>query len=223
MQGRDDGFRYPYVVVHVAVSVDGATGGFEPEVARFYELARIWQEDVTLTGADTILAQEQALAGAPRPGPAADAPLLAVVDGRRRVRAWDALRDCGHWSGVLALRAGATRAHVKAQPVRELVTGVERVDLAAALAALGDQEGAGMVRVDSGGTLVGALLHRSLVDELSLLVHPCVADAAEHRHRYGPAPAPALTLERVASEPLDHGLVWLRYRVVRPTGRAARG
>ena len=29
----------PYVVAHVAVSVDGATTGLEPDVGRFYELA----------------------------------------------------------------------------------------------------------------------------------------------------------------------------------------
>ena len=102
--------RRPHVVAHVAVSLDGATTGFEPDVGRFYELARTWSEDVTLAGADTVLAQEEALAAAPRPGPAADAPLLAVVDGRGRVRQWEALRDCGHWSGVIALRAFATAA-----------------------------------------------------------------------------------------------------------------
>ena len=84
---------FPHVVVHAAVSLDGATGGFEPDVAAFYELAHAFNEDVTLVGADTILAQEEALAGAPRPGPTEGAPLLAVVDGRERVSEWEALRD----------------------------------------------------------------------------------------------------------------------------------
>jgi 2,5-diamino-6-(ribosylamino)-4(3H)-pyrimidinone 5'-phosphate reductase len=202
----------PYVVVHVAVSLDGATTGFDPDVGRFYSLAGTWREDVTLAGADTILAQEKALAGEPRPGPAADGPLLAVVDGRGRVRQWDALRDCGHWSGVLALHAAATPARSRGRCVRELVTGVERVDLAAALAALGEREGAGVVRVDSGGALIGALLGGGLVDELSLLVHPCVAGAAGDRAWHGSGPLPALALECLASERFDDGLVWLRYR-----------
>jgi 2,5-diamino-6-(ribosylamino)-4(3H)-pyrimidinone 5'-phosphate reductase len=191
----------PHVVVHVAVSLDGATTGFEADVARFYALAGTWREDVTLVGADTILAQEEALAAAPRPGPAADGPLLAVVDGRARVREWDALRDCGHWSGVVALRARATSGEV-----REIVTDSERVDLGAALAALGGR----VVRVDSGGELTGALLRDGLVDELSLLVHPCLAAG---RRWHGSAPAPPLALERLAAEPLEDGLVWLRYRL----------
>ena len=111
----------PYVVVHVAVSLDGATGGFEPDVAAFYELANAFDEDVALVGADTILAQEEALAGAPRPGPTAGAPLLAVVDSRGRVSAWEALRDCGHWSDVVALRAAETPEGAAPAP-RELAT-----------------------------------------------------------------------------------------------------
>ena len=58
----------PYVVAHMAVSLDGATTGFDVDVAQFYTVAKLWEEDVTLAGADTILAQEQRLADAPRPG-----------------------------------------------------------------------------------------------------------------------------------------------------------
>jgi 2,5-diamino-6-(ribosylamino)-4(3H)-pyrimidinone 5'-phosphate reductase len=165
-------------------------------VARFYALAGTWKEDVTLVGADTILAQAEALASVPLPGPAPDGPLLAVVDSRRRVGAWDALRDCGHWSRVLALR-GETPG--------------ERVDLAAALSALAEQDDARRVRVDSGGALAGALLREGLVDELSLLVHPVIAGGERRWH--GRTPAPALTLERLAGESFDDGVVWLRYRV----------
>src|SRR5918999_4675036 len=112
-----------YVVAHIAVSVEGATTGFEPDVGRFYELAGTWREDVTLAGSDTILAQEQALASAPRPGPAEGGPLLAVVDGRGRVREWEALRDVGHWSDVLALYAEATPRRPGSGSVQELVVG----------------------------------------------------------------------------------------------------
>jgi 2,5-diamino-6-(ribosylamino)-4(3H)-pyrimidinone 5'-phosphate reductase len=165
-------------------------------VARFYALAGTWKEDVTLVGADTILAQAEALASVPLPGPAPDGPLLAVVDSRRRVGAWDALRDCGHWSRVLALR-GETPG--------------ERVDLAAALSALAEQDDARRVRVDSGGALAGALLREGLVDELSLLVHPRVTGAAGDHSWHGSVPSPTLSLERLTSESLAGGLVWLRY------------
>src|SRR5918999_835909 len=115
-----------YVVAHIAVSVEGATTGFEPNVGRFYELAGTWREDVTLAGADTILAQEEALASAPRPGPAEGGPLLAVVDGQGRVREWEALRDVGHWSDVLALHAAATPPRLAGRAVAEVVSGGDR-------------------------------------------------------------------------------------------------
>jgi 2,5-diamino-6-(ribosylamino)-4(3H)-pyrimidinone 5'-phosphate reductase len=186
----------PHVVVHVAASLDGATTGFEPDVGRFYELAGVWQEDVTLAGADTILAQEEALRDAPRPGPAGNGPLLAVVDSRGRVSEWDALRDCGHWSGVVRLRGDDEGG---------------RVDLAAALDGLADRQGARVVRVDSGGALTGALLRAGLVDELSLLVHPVLAGSGHQWH--GTEPPPARALECSGCEALDGGLVWLRYAI----------
>lgn len=173
------------------MSLDGATGGFEPDLKAYYELAGTFGEDVTLTGADTILAQEAALAEAPMPGPTAGAPLLAVVDSRGRVTAWDALRDCGHWSGVVALRS--------------------RSSLVADIEALGGD----VVRVDSGGTLNGALLRAGVVDEVSLLVHPVVV--GEGRRWWGAAPGVGLSLRAVERR---DGLVWLRYAVAGRTSAA---
>jgi 2,5-diamino-6-(ribosylamino)-4(3H)-pyrimidinone 5'-phosphate reductase len=82
---------------------------------------------------------------------------------------------------VIALRAFATAAPANHGPERVLFTGEERVDLVAVLAMLAEREGAGVVRVDSGGALTGALLDAGLVDELSLLVHPCVVGGATDR------------------------------------------
>ncbi|GAA2626245.1 RibD family protein, partial [Actinomadura fulvescens] len=203
----------PYVVVHVAVSLDGAATGFEPDVGRFYELAASWDEDATLAGADTILAQEPALASAPQPGPAENGPVLIVVDGQGRVREWEALRNVGHWSDVLALHSDATPARPPGRDVRELVVGRDRVDLAAALTAIGELDGINTVRVDSGGALNGALLQAGLVDEISLLVHPRMAGPQETQFWYGPQPVSIDRLERIDSQSLDDGLIWLRYRV----------
>lgn len=208
------------VVVHVAVSLDGATTGFTPDIGRFYGLLATWAEDVTLAGGDTILAQEAALAEASMPGPTPGAPVLAVVDGRRRVSGWAALRDCGYWSDVVAIRADASPGG-EATPVAEIVAGSGeggRVDLGAALAALARDRGARVVRVDSGGGLIGALLRAGLVDELSLLVHPCLVGAAGDRRWWGSEPAPAAGLTRVAGEAFDDGVVWLRYAVAAAPG-----
>ncbi|GLZ03023.1 hypothetical protein Acsp03_04900 [Actinomadura sp. NBRC 104412] len=202
----------PYVVAHVAISLEGATTGFLPDLGKFYQLASTFAEDVTLVGADTPLAQEAALATAPRPGPAPDGPLLAVVDGKARIRQWDALRDVGHWSDVLALHCGVTPPRSPGRGVRELVTGDERVDLAEAIDILGRQANAKVIRVDSGGALIGALLSARLLDEVSLLIHPCLAGPEGLRFWYGTQPAATADMRLMASESFDGGLVWLRYR-----------
>ncbi|MEW2360259.1 dihydrofolate reductase family protein [Spirillospora sp. NPDC029432] len=202
-----------YVVAHVAVSVEGSTTGFEPDMRRFYELASTFKEDVTLVGADTILAQEEALASAPQPGPAPAGPLLAIVDGRGRVSEWESLRNAGHWSDVLALHTMTTPPRPPGRTVRELIVGRERVDLAEAIDVLGRNHGANVIRVDSGGALIGALLKEGLLDEVSLLVHPCLAGARGRHFWYGTEPASVADLQLTTSESFDGGLVWLRYRV----------
>lgn len=197
----------PHVVAQLAVSLDGMTSGFDVDLARFYALATLWQEDVTLTGADTILAQEDAVRSAPHPGPRPDGPLLAVVDSRARVRSWEGLRQLGYWSDVLALYADQTPARPPDSTTRELVAGYDRVDLAEVLDTLGDR-GARVVRVDSGGVLLGALLDLQLVDELALLVHPVIVGSGRRwsdGHELELAPA--------GVEVFEGGVVWLRYCV----------
>jgi len=201
----------PYVVVHAAVSVDGSTAGFEPDVGRFYELAEVWHEDVTLAGADTILAQQPALADAELPGPAPAGPILAVVDGRGRVGAWQSLRDAGHWSKVVAVHTTSTPPREHGFP--EIVTGSDRVDLAAMLLTLRERFGARVVRVDSGGALNGALLVAGLVDEVSLLIHPSLTAAAARRPWHGGGPAAGKTMTLMAAQTFPAGLVWLRHGV----------
>jgi 2,5-diamino-6-(ribosylamino)-4(3H)-pyrimidinone 5'-phosphate reductase len=193
------------------VSLDGATTGFQPDVYEFYRLARTWGEDVTLAGADTILGQEAALVDAPQPGPAKDGPLLAVVDGRGRVRQWEALRDVGHWSDVVALRCAST-GPPDGPYVEEIIVGTERVDLAGALRVLGARPGLDVVRVDSGGALIGALLTEGLIDEVSLLVHPVLVGAGDRRQWHGEAAIPAGHMSLLHNETLD-GLAWLRYEI----------
>ncbi|MEU4293890.1 dihydrofolate reductase family protein [Kribbella sp. NPDC026596] len=197
----------PQVVAQVAVSLDGVTSGFDVDLARFYALATLWQEDVTLAGADTILAQEVAVRAAPRPGPKPDGPLLAVVDSRARVREWETLRQLGYWSDVLALYADQTPARPPDATTRELVTGYEHVDLAEVLDVLG-RRGVQTVRVDSGGALVNALLDLGLVDELALLVHPVLVGTGRRW-----CDTRKLTLHPVGTEVFGGGVVWLRYCV----------
>lgn len=188
----------PRVIAHHAVSLDGATTGFSPDLGTFYGLTATWQEDVTLVGADTILAQEEALASGPSgPGPDPAGPLLAVVDSRGRVSEWEALRSAGHWRDAIRIEAERPGG---------------RVDLRRTLERFAEQ-GVGTVRVDSGGGLSGALLQQGLIDEVSLLMHPVTVGAKSAPRWYGASTATlAFTLDHVES--LADGVVWLRYGIL---------
>ncbi|NEA37205.1 RibD family protein [Streptomyces sp. SID13031] len=199
----------PHVVAQLAVSIDGATTGFEADQARFYAMATLWQEDVTLIGADTLLAQESSIRAAIRSGPRGAGPLLAVVDSRHRIHTLEALRDLGYWSGILALYSELTPARSPDSTIPELVTGYDHVDLAETLDLLG-RRGAKLVRVDSGGGLLGALIDQGLVDELSLLVHPVLVGDAPRWHDSFSA---HLDLSLANVETFLPGVTWLRYCV----------
>lgn len=206
------GNHRPYVLVHMAVSLDGSFSGFQPDVSQFYSLAAEWQEDATLVGADTILAQENELAGADLPGPKEGGPVLAVVDSGCRVSAWNTLRDVGHWSRVIALRGNVPSP---THGVEEIVTGGQQVDLAAALAELRSQHAVQRLRVDSGGNLVGALMAGGLVDEISLLVHPALVADSHRRPWWGGGHAvPTFQLTDLEARAIGDDMVQLRYRLV---------
>lgn len=199
----------PHVVAQLAVSLDGATTGFEADQARLYAMATLWQEDVTLIGADTLLVEESSVRTAQRPGPREAGPLLAVVDSRHRVHDLETLRELGYWSDVLALYSELTPARSPDSVIGELVTGYDHVDLAECLDLLG-RRGAKLVRVDSGGELLGAMIDQGLVDELCLLIHPVLIGDAPRWHD---SFTRHLDLSLANVETFRPGVTWLRYCV----------
>jgi 2,5-diamino-6-(ribosylamino)-4(3H)-pyrimidinone 5'-phosphate reductase len=219
----------PRVVIHNAVSADGRIDGFAANLAAYYELARGFGEDATLVGSGTVLAAPLADEpdGAPggdepEPSPRSDLPLLVVADGRGRVTSWRALRRAGYWRDVLALCCRATPpdflARLTADGIEHALVGEERVDLAQALSLLVREHGVGVVRVDSGGTLNGALLREGLVDEISLLVHPALAGGRSPGSFHGLLPDgenPRIALHPPRVQALEGGLLWLRWQVDR--------
>jgi riboflavin biosynthesis pyrimidine reductase len=69
------------------------------------------------------------------------------------------------------------------------------------------------VKVDAGGTLNGRLLDAGLVDELSVIVAPHVADGrTDPPVRLLDATA-ARDLTLLGSQPLRDGHLWLRYAI----------
>lgn len=185
----------PRVVVHNAASVDGRTTGFEPDLGLYYGLAARWQADAMLSGADTILAapEGQIVEAADDPlGPTPDRDrtrcLLVISDSRGRLRCWQAMRDAGYWRDVVALCSHSTPGdyldYLGRRRVDYILAGDDHVDLGAALEELSARYGIKLVRVDSGGTLNGALLRAGPVDEVSVLIHPSLVGGTSPRSMY---------------------------------------
>lgn len=210
----------PDVIIHNAVSLDGRTLGFEPNLELFYSLAADWQEDMTLAGSETIVT---ALAGSAEGGnngagnDSEDAQdrWLAVVDSRGRIGDWSLLKRGGFWGRFLSLASTRTdRAHIdqlRSQGVESYVAGDSHVDLRAALEWAAAEHDIELVRVESGGVLNTVLLAEGLVTEISLLVHPVIAGDA---HPAWVSAVPAnVDLRLEALDALEDNYVWLRYRV----------
>jgi 2,5-diamino-6-(ribosylamino)-4(3H)-pyrimidinone 5'-phosphate reductase len=212
----------PKVVLHVESSLDGRIDFLRPDVARYYRLARSIGEDAVLTGADTLL-QAEGLPAQDDPPPAAvgpDAgPLLVVTDSRCRFGRWNWLRAQPYWRDVAVLVADDSPAEGVARLARDGVTtltaGRQRVDLHAALELLAERCGVRIVRIDSGGSLSGALAGEGLIDEVSVLLEPLlVGGSAPRSFLRGPDPAAAddvLELRLETVERFTDGVVWLRY------------
>ncbi len=216
----------PRVVIHNAMTADGRLTGFMPDMGLYYELAGSFAEDATLSGADTALAGLEQFAddaaGFEEAGALEDRsslPLMVITDSRGRVRAWRQFLGMPFWRAGVALVSRSTPAdylaYLEAEGVDTIVTGEERVDLRAALEELNARYGIENIRMDSGGTLNGAMLRSGLVDELSLLVSPCLIGGRDFVSLVTASDFPPLDLELVSARELRGGNVWLRYRVVR--------
>jgi len=93
------------------------------------------------------------------------------------------------------------------------------VDLREGLERLASDHGAKVIRVDSGGTLNGALLRAGLIDEVSVLMLPQLiggtTPSSLFRAEDLPANAAPISLELISSRELKGGTLWLRYRVLK--------
>jgi 2,5-diamino-6-(ribosylamino)-4(3H)-pyrimidinone 5'-phosphate reductase len=217
----------PRIVLHNAISLDAHVTGFPANVGLFYGLISRWQEDATLIGSETLLAATPADADdcsiPPATGPDDSRPLLVAVDSRGRLGHWAYWRSQPYWRDIVVLCSRATPQAYADDLARRgiacLVSGEKHVDLRVALEGLNARYGVRTVRVDSGGTLNGALLRAGLVDEVSVLIHPHLVGGTTPRSLFQ---APDLTPEETSIRlRLDHveqmtgDIVWLRYQVVK--------
>lgn len=225
----------PKVIVHNAVSVDGRMDHLSIDMGLFYSLASKWKEDATLVGSNTMMAaasnvppEDESAFEPPRIDPMDRRPLLVVTDSRGRIRFWHAARAWGYWRDVVVLCSGSTPKkyldYLEKRHVRYIVAGEVKVDLRKALDILIRRFGVKTVRVDSGGTLNGALLRSGLVDEVNVLITPTLVGGTSARSLFI---APDLEsaqgvvrLNLIRTKKLAGDVLWLHYEVAKKKRRS---
>jgi len=215
-------------ILHTQTSLDARATGFEIDMGTYYQLAETFEPDATISGADTFLA-------APMPDevpewsfevaknfPSCSRSVMAIVDSKGRVRNWSAIKKQPFWKIPVSLCSRSTPKehleYLEREGIETIIAGQDRVDLKKALKELQMRYGLRTVRIDSGGTLSSIMLKEGLVDEISVILSPCVVGKTDTAHFINPPvsdlPVPRL-LKLKHVEELEGGLVWLKYDVRR--------
>lgn len=186
-----------------ATAVDGRSGGLGGPADRRVFAALRSLADVVLVAAGTVRAEHYGPARVP----------IAVVSGSLRLD-WDAPFFTDAVARPIVVTAGRAPADAVKQAgavADVLVAGDAEVDLAGAVAQLGEQ-GFAHVLAEGGPTFNGALAAAGLLDELCLTFAPLLVSGESRRILAGAAlrPPPHLVLRSLCEE---DGYLFLRYRL----------
>lgn len=205
----------PWLVLNMVASLDGATavdgvsgalGGAADRVV-FHALRGV--ADVVLVAAGTARAEGY---GPPKARPdGRPGARLAVVTRSGDLDPAARMFDGGSPLVLTCEACPPDRREALAAVAEVVVVGQDDVDLAAALAALGDR-GASVVLCEGGPTLNGQLVAADLVDEWCLTLAPLLAGGDAKRAAVGgsaPTPPHALVLDRALVA--DDGELLLRH------------
>jgi len=219
--------KQPKVVLYNAVSLDGRINGFPVDLGKYYALAAVWKEDISLVGSNTILeSTTQIPAEGDEPMPkekkAGDKrPMLVVVDSQGRVKVWNYLLKQPYWRDAISLCSKKTPpehlAYLKNKGIECIIAGEDKVDLKKTLQILSDKHRIKTIRVDSGGMLNSALLKADLVDEVSILIHPSLVGGPDPRtiNNSSALTDKPIKLKPIKCEKLEGGLYWMRYKIIK--------
>jgi len=174
----------PKVIMHTQLSLDGCIRGFA-DTGIYYEIANQFNADMLLFGSETIrTAAEQYppetertfVKPVDKPN---DKRLLWVVpDSRGRLRNLHVFRDTEYCKDFVILVSASTPEsyldYLNERNYDFIVAGEDHVNYAEAFEILYKKYNCRILRTDSGGTLTNILIEQGLVDEISLVISPCL-------------------------------------------------
>ena len=218
----------PKVILHTEVSVDGRMDWMLDDNFLYYRMIADWKLDAMISGSTTMLVaypepDTPEAQAAPPPEKAPGMQRHLVVDSRGRLRCWRQMQQSEWWGEVTLLCSHATPPDtieaVKRLGVDVIIEGQDHVDLRAALEEARARYNIEVIRTDSGGVLHGALLRAGLVDEVNVLLNPCLVGGTSPRSMFV---APDLEtkdgiipLRLLEAKNIEGNFVALRYAVVK--------
>ena len=214
----------PKIIMHTQISLDGCIRGFQ-DTGIYYLLANNFNSDMVLFGSETVLmAAEQFPPETEKsfikPENKEEDPrqYWVIPDSRGRLRNLHVFRDTQYCRDIILLVSQATpKAYLEYLKERHydfIQAGEDHVDYRRAFELLNERYGCKVLRTDSGGILTNVLLQQGLVDEISLVVSPClIGKSIPHVFR-SLSLENRVDLEWLSSDALEGGYVHLMYRVI---------
>ena len=181
----------PKVIMHTQISLDGCVQGFI-DTGIYYSIANRFNSDMILFGSETVYTaavqyppETEKAFTKPIEKPDDNRLLWVIPDSRGRLRNLHVFRDSEYCRDIIILVSKATpKSYLKYLRDRNydfINVGEDYVDYAKAFEILYEKYNCRNIRTDSGGILTNVLLELGLIDEISLVISPCLV-GVKHPH-----------------------------------------
>jgi len=214
----------PKIIMHTQISLDGCIRGFQ-DTGIYYLLANNFNSDMVLFGSETVLMAAEQFP--PETEKSFVKPEVkeedtrqdwVIPDSRGRLRNLHVFRDTPYCKDIILLVSQATpKAYLEYLKERNydfILAGEDHVDYRRAFELLNERYGCKVLRTDSGGMLTNVLLRQGLVDEISLVVSPCLVGQSTLNVFRSLSLENNMDLEWLRSDVLEGGFVHLMYWVI---------
>lgn len=215
----------PRVIIHNSVSLDSSFLNFEVNMGLHYQIAANYKSDAHLVGSNTAKKGIEMYGGKIPPEENNDfekpikdeaLPYWIIPDTKGILKdLLHVFRRFESCKDVIVLISKTTPEdyiqYLRDRKYDHYIVGDEHVDLKKALQLLSKKYDAKTVLTDTGRKLGNLLLNQRLVNEISLLTHPCiVGDQSENLFKNITS---SIKLNKIKFEVLDENYIWQVYQV----------